>query len=496
MYSDYDLVIVGAGPAGLALAHYCSKIRHMRVLIIEKENTIGGCHAVHRVQNNLFSEHAPRVYVSTYVNFSDILSDIDLPFEKLFKPMKFQSLDITRSSIMKYFTIRELYSLVYELVMYIFDESRGKQITVSEFMKQSNYSKESYRTIDILCRMSDGATSEMFSMNSFLEYLNQNLLHKFYQSSEPNDVLLFHRWQRYLEHRGVTIMTSSRVERFHYNDNNHIKSCDIIHENGQRKTIYAKKFVLAIPPANIVSLIKQTGVINAFGDINVLQKWAYDTKYIEYISITFHWNKKIRMPDNYVFPSTEWCIFHVELNDTMDLKDDRSKTVLSVAATKLNTKSNTIGKTANECRDRDELIKEIYRQLKITIPSLTDDYIALLEPNTYYDEDKMSWCLRGTAYVSTIFSKPIPSNSRLYTNLYNLGTHNGRSIYKPTTFESAVSNSMALACEMYPELKQTLKMKKAIALKELLTWLVIMIPIFALIYYVVKRVHCYNKMKK
>lgn len=496
MYLNYDLVIVGAGPAGLALAHYCSKIRGMRVLIIEKDNTIGGCHAVHRVQNNLFSEHAPRVYVSTYVNFSDILNDIDLPFEKLFKLMKFQSLDITRNSIMKSFTIGELYSLVYELVMYLFDESRGKQITVSEFMKQSKYSSESHRMIDTLCRMSDGATSEMFSMNTFLEYLNQNLLHRFYQSSEPNDVLLFNRWQTYLEHHGVTIMTSSRVERFNHNDNNHIQSCDIIHDSGQRNTIYAEKFVLAIPPMNIVSLIKQTGIINAFGDINVLQKWAHDTKYIEYISITFHWNKKIETPKNYIFPSTEWCIFHVELNDTMDLKDNRSKTVLSVAATKLNSKSNTIGKTANECNDRDELIKEIYRQLKTSIPNLTDDYIALLEPNTYYDEAKKSWCLRGTAYVSTIFSKPIPSNSRLYTNLYNLGTHNGKSIYKPTTFESAVSNSMALACEMYPELKQTLKMKKAITLKEALIWIAIAIAIFIIIYYVVKRVHCYNKMKK
>ena len=496
MYLNYDLVIVGAGPAGLALAHYCSKILGMkRVLIIEKENTIGGCHAVHRVQNNLFSEHAPRVYVSTYVNFSDILNDINLPFKKLFKPMKFQSLDLAIPMVNS-LKLRELYSLVYELVMFLFDESRGKQITVSEFMKQSKYSSESHRMIDTLCRLTDGATSEMFSMNTFLENLNQNLLHRFYQSSEPNDVLLFNRWQKYLEHRGVTIMTSSRVERFHHNDNNYIQSCDIIRDNGQRSTIYADKFVLAIPPANIVPLIKQTGIINAFGDINVLQKWAYDTKYIEYICITFHWNKKIRMPDNYIFPSTEWLVHYVNLSDTMDFQDDRSKTVLSIGVIDLNSKSNAIGKTANECKDRDELIKEIYRQLKTSIPNLTDDYIALLEPNTYYDEAKKSWCLRGTAYVSTIFSKPIPSNSRLYTNLYNLGTHNGKSIYKPTTFESAVSNSMALAREMYPELKQTLKMKKAITLKEFLTWIAISIAILIIIYYVVKRVHCCNKMKK
>jgi len=36
----YDLIIVGAGPSGLALAHVCSNI-YRRILVIDKEYSIG-----------------------------------------------------------------------------------------------------------------------------------------------------------------------------------------------------------------------------------------------------------------------------------------------------------------------------------------------------------------------------------------------------------------------------------------------------------------------
>ena len=64
----YDYLIVGAGPCGLALAWYLSKL-NKKILIVEKENTIGGCHRVRRV-NGLFTEHGPRIYLDNYsLNF-------------------------------------------------------------------------------------------------------------------------------------------------------------------------------------------------------------------------------------------------------------------------------------------------------------------------------------------------------------------------------------------------------------------------------------------
>jgi len=83
MSKYYDVVIVGGGPSSLALAQCCSSL-NKKVIIIEKENTIGGCHRVRRVPfeynkkiENLFTEHGPRIYVSGSKVFKSLLKDLD-----------------------------------------------------------------------------------------------------------------------------------------------------------------------------------------------------------------------------------------------------------------------------------------------------------------------------------------------------------------------------------------------------------------------------------
>ena len=81
----YDYIIVGAGPSGLALAQCCSR-NGEKILIIERENTIGGCHRVRRVkyknpQGNdemVFTEHGPRIYSNTYAVFKELQKEMKL----------------------------------------------------------------------------------------------------------------------------------------------------------------------------------------------------------------------------------------------------------------------------------------------------------------------------------------------------------------------------------------------------------------------------------
>jgi phytoene dehydrogenase-like protein len=84
----YDLIIVGTGPAGLALAHICSNI-YRRVLIIDKEYSIGGIHRVKRDFYGIYTEYGPRIYMSVFYNFINIIREIGLDYNTLFKRYKY-----------------------------------------------------------------------------------------------------------------------------------------------------------------------------------------------------------------------------------------------------------------------------------------------------------------------------------------------------------------------------------------------------------------------
>ena len=93
MNKYYDYIIIGGGPTGLTLALYLSKY-NKKVAIVEKEDQIGGCHSVKRV-NGLFSEHGPRIYIDNYYVFSDILKkELNTSFTELFTKYKFGKNDI------------------------------------------------------------------------------------------------------------------------------------------------------------------------------------------------------------------------------------------------------------------------------------------------------------------------------------------------------------------------------------------------------------------
>ena len=71
----YDYVIVGAGPTGITIAYLLGKTGKTCALL-DQNDSIGGCHRVKRV-NGMFTEHSPRVYLSSYVNTKTLLQQMN-----------------------------------------------------------------------------------------------------------------------------------------------------------------------------------------------------------------------------------------------------------------------------------------------------------------------------------------------------------------------------------------------------------------------------------
>jgi hypothetical protein len=480
MKKEYDLVIIGAGPAGLTLAHCCSRMG-LKILVVDREKTIGGCHRVIRTKDGLFTEHSPRVYFTFYVNLFHIMSEIGVAQEDIFVPYKYTSNDIA-NKFYAFLSIYEILAFMYAYTIYIFNPNYGKSISLATFAKTHNFSEVIIDKLDRICRVADGTDIYKYSLNKFLSAIN-NSTSDIIQPKEPLDKSLFRHWKTFLEGRNVDFVLGKELLHLHYNEQT--KQIDYIVLENQHK-IHLNKLVLAIPPANISGILKTNKDIkNAFGDYHKFHEWSKITEYNEYISITYHFKDKVDIPHiNGITLDTDWGIVVIALSDYMGHIEDGYKTVLSVGISIPKAKSKVISKSANECTP-EELYIETHRQIKGSIyPDLPDNYHAILNPNQYYHEKE--WKSHDEAYFNTVGTQFLPFQSDVISNLYNVGTQNGKSYVDYTTMESAVSNAMVLSYNLYPQLREYYWLRKSLKLRDIIIYILIVLLILIIIYYLIK----------
>ena len=133
---NYDYAIIGGGPTGMTLAWILSK-QKKKVLLIEKDSVLGGCHKVLRI-NGYFTEHGPRVYSNSYLMFIEILSDMNINFEDLFTIYKFKISNIDNKNVLN-LNFNEILVLLIAFFKLIINNNYGKTISMKDFMKENNF---------------------------------------------------------------------------------------------------------------------------------------------------------------------------------------------------------------------------------------------------------------------------------------------------------------------------------------------------------------------
>jgi len=423
---DYDYVIVGAGPAGLTFAHLAAK-EGKSVLILEKNSSVGGCHRVDRV-NGLFSEHGPRVISGAYKNFKEILKEMTLNFRDLYKKYHF-SISSIGGNVITQLKPYELLKFTGAFLRLTWNHEYGRNISMEQFTRINSFTKESKDYLDRLCRLTDGAGSDRYSLNEFLELINQQWIYSLYQPKEPNDTGLFRLWTNYLLATGkVTIKLNEYVENISKDPGGYfnVKSTS---SSSWNSSWAARKVILAIPPVSLSYLV------------DGFSSYAEKSKYVQYISVSFHWNSKLTLPKVWGFPKTDYGLAFIVVSDYF-FENPNTPTVISTAVTLTDSISNVTGKTANEC-EFTELTQEMLRQLRESFPNLPDPDAIVMSPSI--KKVKGKWINEDTAFVKAADVNYIPFEiSSAFPGLYTLGTHNGYSKYKFTSLESAVSNAIEL----------------------------------------------------
>ena len=483
---NYDLIIVGAGPAGLALAQCLRSTYKNKILIIEKESEIGGCHRVRRV-DKIFTEHGPRIYSNTYKNFQMLLKDMDSDFYKLFTPYNFSISEIGGQTAFSTLSFIELLKIAFEFFILIFDEKHGMNISIGDYMTGHNFSSKSIDMINRLCRLTDGAGADRYTLNEFLELFNQQFFYKLYQPLKPNDIGLFKVWGEFLAKNNIEIMLDTTVKNINLDGQNLLKSINILTKDGITTEIFANRVVLATPPESFIPILENSVdlVKNTFKNFDQLKEYAENTSYIDYISLTFHWNKKLNLPKVYGFPKSEWGIVFIVLSDYMTFEESASQTVLSCAITIPDVVVKSIGKNANQCT-KEEIFKEVLNQLREAYPSLEDPTLRLLSPGVYYDDQQQKWISKDEAFVTSSKEGFLPFKGQI-KNLYNLGTHNGYQNYKFTSLESAVTNSIKLSHVLNKKLRCKYEIQNIFTFAQMVRIILIILIILVIMIYIFKK---------
>jgi len=423
----YNYIIIGGGPSGLTLSYLLGKTGK-KCLIIDKNESVGGCHTVIRV-NGLFTEHSPRIYSDSYKNMKNILKMMELEWDDFFTPYLFGISNIGGNSLNN-FTLREKFHFGKEYIKLMFNSKHGWSIPVLHFMIKYNFSNKAKDYVDRLCRLSDGAGSDRYTLYQFLQLINQEMLYTLYQPKKHNEIGLFPAMVKKMEN------VEFKLKRY-------VKSIDIINskiilENNEE--IYGENIIIALPPLEIYKL----NMIDVFPKIN--KEWVKNSTYIQDIPVIFHWDTKLNLGKVWGFPKSEWGIAFIVLSDYMKFDFPKSQTVITTCITMVDSKSKEINKTANEVETEDILKKEVFRQLKISFPNLPEPTFTIIQPGVKRNNGK--WTENFTAYIKSYNSSFIPFQSPKYKNIYNLGTHNGKSQYAFTSFESAAANAISLYNEL------------------------------------------------
>ena len=466
----YDYIIVGSGTTGLTLAYYLSKLKK-KILIIEKKKYIGGAHGVNRI-NDMFTEHSPRIYINNYLNFIKLLKDMNISFEEIFKKYNFDMLKIFKYS-MKNFNIKE--SLLI-MILFLSINENHKRKTMIEFTTKYNFTNKSISFIDKLCKTVDGSDIKNMTQYQFIQIINQNLLYQMYQPKLPNDIFLFKKWKNNLIKNNVNFLLNTEIYNFEINDNR-IKKIIVKKDNIFNK-INCNNLIFAIPPISLVNILKKSNIPNSFGNLEKLNNFSRKTKYLEFISIIFHWNKKLELKKNWGgLSKNDWDLRFIVLSDYMKFNNKNSKTVISIIISK-DKKSSYLNKKANECSEK-EIILETFRQLNEEYGNIINvkpifSYVG------YKNSNNESFMITKHGFIN-YFSK--------YKNMFNCGIQNGNSNHYFNSLESSVQNALNLIHILEPNSKKLYPVQVIQTLKKLIIkiLIVIVLIVIIIIYFLYKK---------
>ena len=452
----YDTIIVGAGPSGLTLAQHLSKVEK-KILVIDANNNIGGCHRVRRIPINneyIFTEHGPRIYCTNYLNFFNNLNELGLNYNDYFETYKYKAIDGIKQAF-KQMHLKDMFWIGIGFFKFIINRKYGNDISLLSFAEKHNFSNESIEFLHRFSYLPVEKPANKVRLSMLYNFFNDNAFYKVLQPSKPLDISLWKDVKTNLENSGLEFNLETRAVSI-------LQNGILVESNDEYKFIKAKKIVCATKLPQLVNILNESPqhIQNAFGDFNSISELGERTKYDESVSITFHWDTELQLPDKWGFSyNSPWSLLFIVLSDYIKFDESKSKTVISVGIQLLNAKSPHTGKTPNEST-KEELFTETLRQLgellNVELPLPT---LSLLNPGNIKKGNE--WIDVDSGFCGLTDHDVLPSKANINVKeqipIYSLGIYNEKTYTLFDALETAVVSGIHLVNDLYPQLQIPIK---------------------------------------
>lgn len=459
----YDYAIYGGGPTGLILSYILS-YNGYKVVLIEKENALGGCWRTEWLEGKYFSEHSPRVLFPNHNYLIKILENfgMDMTVELSQKSPSGDGL----ISVIKYTLLRLSLSDLVKLG-FLFILRNSGQLTVTEWCNNNNISdsgKKALRTIAIVLANTPDKLLMSEIVEDSIETIFNGLISEYPSMSQfVNHDKWINIFAENITKMGVTVKMNSELVDFKLNDQKHIKSGILKDE----ELIQAKNHILTFPPEAFFRFMENSSVSNNWMSIHKLKKWMIDSYYAS-IGFQLHFTKKMKFPKEWCWScDNDYNLIVIDISKFTNVisKDPIIKSVWSCTVVSTDNYVSKWNKTINQL-DINTIINDCLKIIKVKphkitlYPGLHKKYGKYISKDTAFSLGKC-----GT----------IPYKGRI-SNLYTVGPHNMPGI----TSIGKASNSAILFCKSHnikiPDYLETQSYSTKI--------LIILISFAFLIYYI------------
>lgn len=466
-----NIIVFGGGLAGLTVCHELIN-KGFNIILVEKDNLLGGMARSRREKNNVPSEHSWRGYAPFYKNTFNLIRTIPYKnvsvYENLSNPINFDTLQTKKLT----YNLKDIIILIYYcLILFVSDKRRKEyyKIKINSLLKRKlTYNTHVY-LMNFVCGPGYGLEKKdasfahffkfigltIFNSSKYKEKLNDRFIHNpsdaWHVMNQPTSEAWIDPWSDYLKLNNVKILLNTDLIQLNYN-NNLVESC-LIKNNltNEIEELIFDEYILCINPFEAEKILK-------ISNMNKLYKYHYllNIKTISnQPSFRLGFKKPIKFPkeniafsfsysnlDITLYPQEQVWGKNIKLDDNNTIKSLWSGTCIDMYS-----KCKLYNKIGLELT-RTELINEIIYQIleyKIFQELIFDNNnFYLTKDDIIYTEIWYEWPTEKK-WVNNIYNEKYRINNKTeFTNLYIGGAHTKTTI-NIWSMEGAIESGKSIA---------------------------------------------------